>query len=126
MGKRQLIAAVVLVLASGLLGACAQEVAASGDVTQGAASGDAIKVVAADNEFKPDEIKGGAGEEITVEVTNGGDSPHNFVIKDLDVSSGTLESNKVATVKFVMPDEQTEFVCTFHGGMKGELVPEEA
>jgi plastocyanin len=126
MGKRQLMAAVVLVLAGSLLGACAKEVAASGDVTQGAATGDAVKIAAEDNEFKPDEIRGRAGEEITVEVTNDGDAPHNFVIEDLDVSSGTLESNKVATVKFVMPDKKTEFVCTFHGGMKGELVPEKA
>lgn len=126
MGKRQSIAAAVLVMAGGLLGACAQEVAASGDVTQGAATGDAVKLVALDNEFRSDEIKGRAGEEVTVEVTNNGDAPHNFVIEDLDVSSGTLESDKVATVKFVMPDAKTEFVCTFHGGMKGELVPGQA
>ena len=126
MGKRKSVAAVVLVLAGGLLGACAGEVAASGDVTQGAASGDAVKLVAEDNEFRPEQIKAQAGEEITVEVTNRGDAPHNFVIKDLDVSSGTLESDNVATVKFVMPDTKTEFVCTFHGGMKGELVPEDA
>ena len=125
MGKRQLVAAVVLVLAGSLLGACAGEVAASGDVTQGAASGDAVKLVAEDNEFEPDEIKGKAGEEIAVEVTNKGYSAHIFVIKE-DLSSGTLESDEAATVKFVMPDTKTEFVCTFHGGMKGELVPEEA
>jgi plastocyanin len=126
MGMRRSIAAVALVLAASFLGACSRQVAASGDVKVGQAAGDAIKVVAEDNEFKPDEIRAGAGEEITVEVTNDGDSPHNFVIKELDVSSGTMESDKVVTMKFKMPDAKTEFVCTFHGGMTGELVPEEA
>jgi plastocyanin len=126
MGIRKSVAAAVLVLAGGLLGACNRQVAASGDVTVGRAPGDAIKVVAEDNEFRPVEIKGTAGEEVTVEVTNQGDSPHNFVIKELDVSSGTMESDKVVTMNFTMPDARTEFVCTFHGGMTGELVPEEA
>ena len=126
MVKGRSTASAALVLAAIFLGACGREVAASGNVTQGAASGDAVKVVARDNDFVPAEIKGKAGEEIAVEVTNSGDSPHNFVLKDLDVSSGTLESGKVATVKFVMPGTPTEFVCTFHGGMTGELVPEEA
>ncbi|HYN98939.1 MAG TPA: cupredoxin domain-containing protein [Actinomycetota bacterium] len=115
-----------LVMAAIFMGACGREVAASGNVTQGAAPGNAVKVVARDNDFVPAQIKGKAGEEIAVEVINNGDSPHNFVIKDLDLSSGTLESDKVATVTFVMPETPTEFVCTFHGGMKGELVPEEA
>jgi plastocyanin len=123
---RKSVAAVALLLAGSLLGACSRQVEASGDVTQGRASRDAVEVVAADNEFKPGRIKAKAGEQVTVEVTNDGDSAHNFVVKDLDVSSGTIEPDKVVTMKFKMPDAKTEFVCTFHGGMNGELVPEEA
>jgi plastocyanin len=126
MGMRKSIAAAALALGAALLGACGGEVAASGNVTRGAASEDAVKLVARDNEFDPVKITGRAGEEITVEVTNEGDAPHNFVVEEIDVSSGTLKSDEIATVKFVMPDSSTEFVCTFHGGMTGELVPEEA
>lgn len=126
MGMRKSIAAVVLTLGAAVLGACGGQVAASGNVTRGAASQDAEKLAAQDNEFGPQRITGKAGEEITVEVTNEGDAAHNFVIEELSVSSGTLKSDEIATVKFVMPDSPTEFVCTFHGGMTGELVPEEA
>lgn len=117
-----------LALVSGalLLGACGRAVEASGSVSQGPATGEAVKIVMEDNEFRPAAIRAGAGEAVTFEVTNKGDADHNFVIPKMDVSTGTLEPGKVATATFVMPDTATEFVCTFHGGMKGELRPEEA
>ncbi len=108
-----------------LLGACGRAVEASGSIGQGPATGEAIKITMEDNEFKPAAIRAQAGEEITVEVANKGDADHNFVIPTMDVSTGTLEPGKVATATFVMPDGATEFVCTFHGGMKGELRPGE-
>lgn len=121
-------ALVGLAFASGalLLGACGRAVEASGSIDQGPATGEAVKIVMEDNEFKPAAIRAKAGEEVTVEVSNKGDADHNFVIPKMDVSTGTLESGKVATATFVMPETATEFVCTFHGGMKGELRPEEA
>ncbi|HEX2054211.1 MAG TPA: cupredoxin domain-containing protein [Actinomycetota bacterium] len=109
-----------------LLGACGGSVEASGDVTKGPAGGDAVKLVAEDNEFRPSTLRAKAGEEITVEVTNRGDAAHNFVVGDMDLSTGTIEPGGVATATFEMPGAKTEFVCSFHPGMKGELVPEEA
>lgn len=124
--KRKLTLLAALASGALLLAACGGEVAASGNVGQGPASGDAAKVVARDNEFSPDTIRAAAGEEITVEVANQGDAPHNFVVEDLDLSTGTIEPGEVATATFTMPDSTVEFVCSFHGGMTGELVPEAA
>ena len=124
MSKRKVLALGVAALAAGLLlGACGRAVQASGKVSKGPASGDAVKMEARDNEFRPGVIKAQAGEEVTVEVTNRGGSDHNFVIATLDISTGTLKPDEVATATFVMPDSSTEFVCTFHGGMKGDLQP---
>lgn len=58
-------------------------------------------------------------------MTNRGSADHNFVVADLDVASGTLKPDEVATATFEMPDSRVEFVCSFHAGMKGELVPED-
>lgn len=128
MNERKTVLAVVVVLTGALLlGACGGgEVAASGNIARGPASGDAAKVVARDNDFSPDEIRGTAGEEVTVEVTNRGDAVHNFVISDMEISTGNIEPGEAATATFTMPDSRVEFVCSFHGGMKGELVPEGA
>ncbi len=109
-----------------MLGACGRAVEASGNITDGPAPDGAVKVVAADNDFVPDTIKAKAGEVVTVEVANRGDSDHNFVIAEMDVSTGTLKPGETATATFQMPESSTEFVCTFHGGMEGELVPEGA
>lgn len=115
-----------LVAGALLLGACGRAVEASGSISQGPAAGEAVKVVMEDNEFKPSAIRAKAGEEVTVEVSNKGDAEHNFVIPTMDVSTGTLAAGKVATATFVMPETATEFVCIFHGGMKGELRPQKA
>jgi plastocyanin len=120
MEKRKTVLIVVTALAAGLLlGACGRAVEASGNISRGPAPGDAVKVEARDNEFQPAVIKAEAGEQ----VTNQGEVDHNLVIPGLDVSTGTLKPGEVATATFVMPDSATEFVCTFHGGMKGDLQP---
>jgi plastocyanin len=124
MGKRKTVVIAAAALAVGLLlGACGRAVEASGNISPGPAPGDAVKVEAKDNEFRPGVIKAKAGEQVTVQVTNQGEVDHNLVIPGLDVSTGTLKPGEVATATFVMPDSSTEFVCTFHGGMKGDLQP---
>ncbi|MGH3440476.1 MAG: cupredoxin domain-containing protein, partial [Nitriliruptorales bacterium] len=56
-----------------------------------------------------------------VEVRNDGGTPHNFVIEDLDLSTGTIEPGEVVTATFEAPDGPIRFVCTFHPGMDGEI-----
>ena len=125
MGKRKTVVTMAAFLAAGLLlGACGRAVEASGNIGRGQAAGDAVKIEMRDNEFRPDVIKAKAGEEVTVQVGNQGEADHNFVIPTMSVSTGTLKPGEVATATFVMPDSPTEFVCTFHGGMKGDLQPE--
>lgn len=122
--KRLLV--VGLVAGAGLLAACGRAVEAKGDVSQGPAPADAVEITMTDNEFTPARVHAAAGEEITLELTNNDDTPHNLVIEELDLSTGTIDSGEVATATLTMPDSEVEFVCTFHGGMKGTLVPEEA
>lgn len=40
-------------------------------------------------------------------MTNDGDSAHNFVVGDLEVSTGTIEPGGVATATFEMPSRPT-------------------
>lgn len=121
--RKAVVIGLALVAAALLLGACGRAVGASGNITKGAAGGDAVDVVAEDNAFSPEVIRAEPGEEVTVEVVNQGGSPHNFVVSEIDVSTGTIEPGAVVTATFVMPASPAEYVCTFHGGMKGQLLP---
>jgi plastocyanin len=96
----------------------------SGDVSTGPARGDAVKVTAVDNAFEPSEIALEAGTDVTIEVTNSGDSTHDFAIDDVDLNTGTIGAGDVATATFTVPEGTTEFHCTFHGGMSGQIVAE--
>lgn len=124
-GVRRLMGRSVLLVAGAAvalaLAACGRAAPASGDVRMGAADGDAVEVVAVDNEFEPAAVEVAAGDEVTIQVTNDGGAPHNFVIEELDLSTGTLEPGDVATATFVAPDASVHFVCTFHPGMEGEI-----
>ena len=59
---------------------------------------------------------------MTVEVRNDGSNGHNFTIDELDLSTGTVEPGQVVTATLEVPDGTTEFRCTFHPGMRGEIV----
>lgn len=106
----------------GLLAACGSGGrAASGDIADGPAPDGAVKVVATDNEFSPADLQLPAGQKVTVEVTNEGDAPHNFVIEELDVSTGTIETAEVVTATFDVGQGELTYVCTFHPNMKGQI-----
>jgi plastocyanin len=102
------------------LTACARE--RSGDVHEGAAGSDAVEVVLQDDAFVPDDLSLQAGTEVDVEVRNEGSGGHNFTIDALDLSTGTVEPGQVVTATFVVPNWTTEYHCTFHPGMRGEIV----
>ncbi|HEX5951104.1 MAG TPA: cupredoxin domain-containing protein [Actinomycetota bacterium] len=109
------------IVAALALGACARE--PSGDVHEGPGGPDAVSVVMTDDEFDPAELRLEAGTVITVETHNEGNAGHNFTVDDLDVSTGTVEPGAVVSATFTVPSQATEFRCTFHPGMRGEIVP---
>lgn len=110
-------------LAALALAACGGPTPAAGDVRTGPADGEAIEIVAIDNEFQPSTLELEPGTEVTVEVTNRGDQPHNLVIDDVGLSTGTLETGDVATATLTVPDATVTFHCSFHPGMTGEIQP---
>lgn len=110
-------------LAAVTLAACGGASPASGDVRMGEGDADAVKVVASDNDFEPATLELDAGAEVTVEVRNDGEAAHNFVISEVDLSTGTIEAGQVSTATFTVPDEPVSYVCTFHPGMGGEITP---
>ena len=99
---------------------CARE--RSGDVHEGPAGSDAVEVVLQDDAFVPDGLRLEAGTEVDVEVRNEGSNEHNFTIDALDLSSGTIEPGHVMTATLVVPNGTTEYHCTFHPGMRGQIV----
>jgi plastocyanin len=100
------------------LAACARE--RSSEVHEGAAGSDAVELVLQDDAFVPDDLSLKAGTEVDVEVRNEG--RHNFTIDALDLSTGTVEPGEVVKATFVVPNGTTEYHCTFHPGMRGEIV----
>ena len=112
------VASLGLVASAMLLGACMSS-EPSGDVGKGPADGPAMKVIAQDDVFLPDELSAKAGSELVVEIHNEGDDPHEFAIEELDLSTGTIEPGDVAHARFVVPAGSTKFTCTYHGGMDG-------
>jgi plastocyanin len=102
------------------LTACSRE--RSGDVHEGATGSDAVEVVLQDDAFVPDDLSLRAGTEVDVEVRNEGSNGHNFTIDALDLSTGTVEPGEVVTATFTVPSGTTEYHCTFHPGMRGEIV----
>jgi len=111
---------VVLVVTVVALTGCARE--RSGDVHEGSAGSDAVEVVQHDDDFEPEALHLEAGTEVDVEVRNEGSNDHNFTIDALDLSTGTIEPGRVMTATFVVPNGTTEYRCTFHPGMRGEIV----
>ena len=102
--------------------ACSSGGEASGDVSSGPAEGDAIELVTRDNAFQPEELEVEAGEEVTIEVTNQDSVAHDFTVEPLDVSTGVLQSDEVATVTLTAAEGETAFVCELHPEMEGVLL----
>ena len=89
---------------------------------EGSVGSDAVEVVQDDDAFEPGALHLEAGTEVDVEVRNEGSNDHNFTIDALDLSTGTIEPGRVMTATFVVPNGTTEYRCTFHPGMRGEIV----
>ncbi|CAN5893222.1 hypothetical protein BH23ACT12_BH23ACT12_10790 [soil metagenome] len=106
-------------LAVALMAGCAGGVEKAGNIKAGPAAGDAVKIEAGDNFFKPEALTLEAGEQVTVEINNSGNRPHDWTIDELTVSTGVMSAGEVANATFTVPGEDVKFVCTLHRGMEG-------
>lgn len=95
----------------------------SGNVAEGPATGDVVRLVADNGEFTPDSLQLPAGEEVTIEIRNEDGTAHDFAVESLDVNTGIIDPGKAATATFTVPEDVTEFECTLHGGMSGRIDP---
>jgi plastocyanin len=94
----------------------------SGDVQEGQGGSDAVEVVQHDDVFEPVTLHLEAGTVVDIEVRNEGSDDHNFTIDTLNLSTGTIEPGHTMTATFTVPNGTTEYHCTFHPGMRGEIV----
>lgn len=94
---------------------------ASGDVHPGPGGRDAVAVVARDNSFEPARLELSPGEEVEIEVSNDGGTTHDFTVESLELSTGPIEEGSVATATLTVPEGETTFVCSIHGGMIGVI-----
>ena len=92
-----------------------------GDVHPGPGGPDAVAVAAQDNTFGPTRLQLPAGDEVEIEVTNEGGTAHNFTIESLELSTGPIEESAVATATLTVPEGETTFACSIHGGMNGVI-----
>lgn len=93
---------------------------------QGSSGGNAISVSAVDNEFEPTTLEVTAGEEVTIDFTNNGETIHTFTSEELGFDSGNVAAGDSKTVTFTAPDGEIEFVCTIHlesDNMVGTIAP---
>jgi len=107
--------------AAALLAACGGGPALAGDVKSGPAPGDAMKIEAGDNFFKPGSLALAPGETVTVEVRNSGKRPHDWTSDELGVSTGVISPGEVFHATFTVPGSKIKYVCTLHSGMDGEI-----
>jgi plastocyanin len=93
----------------------------TGDVTDGPADRDAVKLVATnEGEFSPRTLR--LHDVVaTVEFTNSDDQPHDFVVKGAGLRSGLVEPDQVVTARFTVPSDDRTFICTIHPDMKGTI-----
>ena len=104
-----------------LLSSCQAESQPSGNVSSGSARGEAVQLVTDDSAFAPHTLELPAGKEVTIEVINNDDIPHDFTIESIDLSTGLIEAGGVATATFAVPESVTEFVCSIHPNMTGRI-----
>ena len=92
----------------------------TGDDGEAQPAVEAVDVVAQDFAFEPTSIPAGAGDVLTVAVSNEDDVEHSFTIEDADVdvvvAAGASEEVEVAVEQVPL-----EFVCRFHPAMTGTI-----
>lgn len=119
---RAILGTFLLLLSLGLLATACN--AGDGDASGSSSrAGREVAMEMDDFSFKPVDVSGEAGKEITVELRNEGSVAHTFTVSDLNVDQ-VVEPGDTVTVK-VTPDKDGTFAffCRFHRGqgMEGKL-----
>ncbi len=114
----------LLGLSTLLLTACTGGAQRSGDGSLVSAGPETIDVAAHDRSFEPETLRLPAGAKVRVQLTNMGRMLHDFTIKDLSVSTGLIHPRRVAAATFTVPNGPTQFVCSIHPWMTGQIVPD--
>jgi hypothetical protein len=94
----------------------------SANVRNGPAGDGVARIIAEDSFFRPDLVELPTGKHATLEVTNHGDTQHDFSIEELGVSTGVIEPGEAKTITFAAPGGTTVFRCGLHDGMEGTIV----
>ncbi len=86
-------------------------------------TGDSIEFEEDDFYFEPTVLTGDAGQKVTLEITNEGDSEHNLTIEDQKIDEDT-EPGETASVDVEIPESGLiSFYCSYHTAqdMRGAL-----
>jgi plastocyanin len=124
---RSFLVALFLIPVMVLLSACSHDQQSGGGTTSNSPDPDADFTIEAVNfEYTPNEISGKPGETITVTINGSG---HDFVIDELDVSTGVFFGSRTVSIKIpedAEPGDEYEFYCSVSNhramGMVGTLV----
>jgi plastocyanin len=111
----------LVVIATFLLVACEGSSDPSGNVSAGPARGEAVDVTIEDAAFAPRTLELPAGAEVTVQVRNNDGTTHDFAIESMNLNTGTIDPDGVASATFTVPNRGVKFVCTYHDGMTGRI-----
>ncbi len=95
---------------------------ASDDSGDSSGGGDTLTVAIQDFSFSPNELSVESLADVTIEVTNEGDTTHTFTAASGDFDE-SLDSGASATVTFTAPDAgELEFHCKIHTDMTGTIL----
>ncbi|HZG96476.1 MAG TPA: cupredoxin domain-containing protein [Mycobacteriales bacterium] len=103
--------------------ACSSSSKPSGAVASGAPTGEALQIAIADEKFAPMDLSVPANQDVLIGIVNQDGESHDFAVRSQNLNTGTLARNAVATATVKVGTEPIDYVCTFHGDMKGRLVP---
>ena len=116
-----------LILLALLLGACGSDDSGGGSESNGSNNNDGgdaaqtLDVTASDFKFEPTSFSVDPGADVSVSLTNDGETAHTFTVSDPDFE---VEAAAGASAEgtFTAPQSGTlEYVCAFHPDMKGTI-----
>jgi plastocyanin len=73
-----------------------------------------LQIEAEDNSFSNEELRAPADQEVTLELANNGDSLHNWVIPDEDVTMELVPGGETGTTTFTLAAGEYEYICEVH------------
>jgi plastocyanin len=92
----------------------APETTSAPETTAATGGEDEFKLTASDFKWEPNSLDLQAGSEVSVEVSNQGQTVHSFTFADADADQD-IPAGEDATITFTAPDAGTyQFICKYH------------